>query len=25
VIALGLTAFGGLTSLAVYKARWARD
>jgi putative MATE family efflux protein len=24
VIALGLTAFGGLTSLAVYKARWAR-
>ena len=25
VIALGLTAFGGLTSFAVYKARWARD
>jgi putative MATE family efflux protein len=25
VIALGLTAFGGITSLAVYKARWARD
>ena len=25
VIALGLTAFGGLTTYAVYKARWARD
>ncbi len=25
VIALGLSVFGGLTSYAVYKARWARD
>jgi len=25
VIALGLAVFGGLTSFAVYKARWARD